>query len=85
MGTTMPRKRRRSYKKTSPYKRLIVIIPCVVLLVVLAVFGVSRYLTMKTYQEYPLSYKELIVRTASEYNLQPWHVAAVIKIGRAHV
>ena len=79
MGATLPRKRRRSYKKKNPRLRLLVIIPCLVLLVVLGVFGVNRYLTMKTYQEYPLSYKELIIKTAEEYNLRPWHVAAVIR------
>ena len=79
MGASLPRARRRSYKKKNPYTRLLVIIPCAVLLIALAVFYVGRYQKMLAYRQYPLSYKALIVEKAEEFNLQPWHVAAVVR------
>ena len=79
MGASLPRARRRNYKKKSPYMRLLVIIPCLALLIALAVFYVGRYQKTLAYRQYPLSYKELIVEKAEEFNLQPWHIAAVVR------
>ena len=79
MGASLPRARRRNYKKKSPYTRLLVIIPCLALLIALAVFYVGRYQKTLAYRQYPLSYKELIVEKAEDFNLQPWHIAAVVR------
>ena len=51
MGASLPRARRRNYKKKSPYTRLLVIIPCMALLIALAVFYVGRYQKMLAYRQ----------------------------------
>ncbi len=79
MGSPLPRARRRNNRRKSPCARLLIIISCLALLVALAVFYVGRYQKTLAYRQYPLSYKELIVEKAEEFNLQPWHVAAVVR------
>ena len=48
------------------------------LIVGLAV-GVSRYRLAQAYRQYPLRYKDTIVSFARAYDLEPWHVAAVVR------
>ena len=79
MGASIPRAKRRNYKKKSPLARLLILIPCLALLIALAVFYIGRYQKELTYRQYPLAYKELIVEKANAFNLKPWHVAAVVR------
>ena len=44
-----------------------------------AVIGVSSYRLARTYRQYPLRYKTMIVDAAKTYGLEPWHVAAVVR------
>ena len=71
------RRPRRRMRMTWPKAALIAAV-CVAL-VVGAAIGVSRYNLAKLYRTYPLRYKDLIVRMADEFTLEPWHVAAVIR------
>lgn len=79
MKRSMARSRRRHYKRAFPIKRVLSLMLCVLALSLFARFYVGRYRTQLAYQQYPLSYKDEIVRAAQTYELDPWHVAAVIR------
>ncbi len=78
-SNTMPRSRRRSLRKKSPVKRVAALCVIAALLIALGVYYVVQYRRHLIYAQYPLRYKDLIVRMAGEYDLEPWHVAAVIR------
>ena len=75
------RKKRRSRKRKG--KNLFVIAASLALLIALliglAVFYVKDYKEKLIYKQYPLAYKELIVEMADEFELEPWHIAAVVR------
>lgn len=75
-----PAKGRRPAKKHfwTP-KRLLIVGALVLALLALSVYFVTRYRRDLLYAQYPLRYKEQIVRYAEEYDLEPWHLAAVIR------
>ena len=75
----MPRSRRRAFRKKSPVRRIAIIAVAAALLIALSVYYVAQYRRRLVYAQYPLSYKDMIVRMADEYGLDPWHVAAVIR------
>ncbi len=75
----MPRSQRRTFRKKPPVRRIVVIAVTAALIVALSAYYVVRYRRDLVYRQYPLSYKDLIVRMADEYNLEPWHIAAVIR------
>ena len=78
-SNAMPRSRRRSLRKKPPVKRVAAVCVIAALLVALGVYYVVQYRRHLIYAQYPLRYKDLIVRMAGEYDLEPWHVAAVIR------
>ena len=78
-SNAMPRSRRRSLRKKPPVKRVAAVCVIAALLVALGVYYVVQYRRHLVYAQYPLRYKDLIVRMAGEYDLEPWHVAAVIR------
>ena len=49
------------------------------LLTVGGIIGIRRYKIKQTYRQYPLAYKETIVQMAKDFNLEPWHIAAVVR------
>ena len=78
-SNAMPRSRRRSLRKKPPVKRVAALCVIAALLIALGVYYVVQYRRHLIYAQYPLRYKDLIVRMAGEYDLEPWHVAAVIR------
>ena len=78
-SNAMPRSRRRPLKKKTPVGRVAAIAVILALLIALGAYYIVQYRRNLVYAQYPLRYKELIVRTAEDYHLEPWHVAAVIR------
>lgn len=79
VARTAPRSRRRSFRKKKPLARILAAALCAALLTALGIYYVFQYQKDLTYAQYPLSYKDLIVSKAAEYNLEPWHIAAVVR------
>jgi len=79
LSNAMPRSKRRSFRRKKPAGRIAVIVLAAALLVAVGIFYIVQYQRNLMYAQYPLSYKELIVRMAEEYDLDPWHIAAVIR------
>ncbi len=79
VSKALPRSRRRTFRKKKRVRRVVIIVAALLLLAALAVYYVIQYQRHLAYAQYPLSYKDLIVRTAGEYGLDPWHVAGVIR------
>ncbi len=79
MKGRMARSKRRPQKALRRLPRLVIVLVCVLILALVSLFYVGRYREALRYRQYPLSYKELIVQTAADYSLDPWHVAAVIR------
>lgn len=50
-----------------------------VVLLVAGIYYVVQYRRDMVYAQYPLKYEELIVSTAREFDLEPWHIAAVVR------
>ena len=78
-SNAMPRSRRRSMKKKAPVGRVAAIAVILALLIALGVYYIAQYRRHLVYAQYPLRYKDLIVRTAGDFDLEPWHVAAVVR------
>jgi len=76
-GNRMPRSRRRPDRKQR-FVRMLCIGGLAALLAVLGAFYIGRYCRQVEYARYPLKYRELIEETAETFELEPWHVAAVI-------
>lgn len=79
MGTSMARSRRRSYKRRFPIRRVLALVLCALSLALFARFYIGRYREKLAYQQYPLAYKDEIISAAQTFELDPWHVAAVIR------
>ena len=79
VSSGLPRSKRRSYRRKRPITRIVLIAVAAALLIALGIFYIVQYQRNLVYAQYPLSYKELIVRMADEYGLEPWHIAAVIR------
>ena len=79
MVTKALRPRRRRFRGRVPIRRVVLIAVLAALLIALGIYYVVQYQRHLVYAQYPLSYKDLIVRMSREYNLEPWHVAAVIR------
>lgn len=47
-------------------------------LLALGIYFVGAYRERMEYARYPLKHRELIVDTAGQFGLEPWHVAAVV-------
>ena len=75
----LPRSRRRSFKKKKKTGRVAIAIVAAALFIALAVYYVAQHQRKLVYAQYPLRYKDLIVEMADEFELDPWHIAAVIR------
>ncbi len=56
----------------------LIVILLVASLLVLGVYYAGQYLKDQEYIRYPLRYERLIVKYSERYELEPWHVAAVV-------
>lgn len=75
----MRRSRRRSFRKETPLKKRLIIAVLSIALLAVGVYYAFQYQKHMQYIQYPLRYEELIVSEANEFDLEPWHVAAVIR------
>ena len=83
------KKKRRSAKKRAArrlallkkldMKKVLVTAALLCVVIALSVYFVGRYRRDLMYRRYPLRYKAQIISTAKEFDLEPWHVAAVIR------
>lgn len=69
---------KRAKQRRRRIRRLTVML-LIVLLTALSIYYVGQYQRDKEYLRYPLRHEQLIVRYADEFELQPWHVAAVVR------
>jgi len=74
------RRTRRSFRKKKQAPKWIALsVVLLTLLALIASYFVTGYQRDLLYAKYPLRYKEKIIAWAQEYNLDPWHLAAVIR------
>ena len=78
-SNSLTRSQRRSLKKKKNAGRVAAVAVIALLIIALGVYYIVQYRRHLVYAQYPLRYKELIVRMAGEYGLEPWHIAAVIR------
>ena len=78
-GSAMRRPRRRSFGRKSPALRWAIVAALAVALVALGVYYVGEYRRRAEYAQYPFRFREEIVAAAREFELEPWHVAAVVR------
>ncbi len=71
--------RSRKRPRRRPARRVAAVAVVLALLIALGAYYIVQYRRNLVYRQYPLSYKEQIVRTAAEFGLEPWHVAAVVR------
>ena len=79
MSQVRRRKKRRLKSGFWTGRRVALMAGLSVLLVALSVYFVTKYRHDLLYAQYPLRYKEEIVRYSGEYGLEPWHLAAVVR------
>ena len=79
MSQVRRRKKRRLKRGFWTDRRVALVAGLSVLLIALSVYFVTKYRRDLLYAQYPLRYKEEIVRCSAEYGLEPWHLAAVIR------
>ncbi len=76
----LKRSKRRSFRRSRmPARNWLIVAAILVLLIALSIYYVGRYRRHLAYAQYPLKYEELIVSTAAQFDLEPWHVAAVVR------
>ena len=73
------RKKRRTRARFWTGKRIALFAGILTILIALSVYFVTKYRRDLLYAQYPLRYKEEIVRYSEEFGLEPWHLAAVIR------
>ena len=73
------RRKKRLKKGFWTGRRVALVAGLSVLLIALSVYFVTKYRHDLLYAQYPLRYKEEIVRYSAEYGLEPWHLAAVVR------
>ncbi len=64
--------------KTHRVDTTLIVILLVASLLTLGVYYAGQYLEDQEYIRYPLRYEKLIVKYAERYDLEPWHIAAVV-------
>jgi len=78
-GTSMKRSRRRSYRKKKPVIRALTAAFLAIVLIALGAYYIRHHQLTMRYAKYPLRYEEQIVANAERFDLEPWHVAAVVR------
>lgn len=79
MSAAARRKRRRRVRRFWTGRRVALVSVLAAALLALSVYFVTDYRRDLLYAQYPLRYREEILRYAQEYELEPWHLAAVIR------
>ena len=74
----MRRSRRRSFQRKR-LKRIIIAALLAALLAVLGFLYITAYQERMLYEQYPLRYEEQLTSYARMFQLEPWHVAAVVR------
>ena len=75
----MKRSKRRSFRRRNPLPKALCALCLTLLLIAAGVYYIGIHQKKLAYQQYPLRYKELIIENAERFDLEPWHVAAVVK------
>ncbi len=78
MKGTMPRSAKRRRRKRRCAIRLLTPIVLMIALIVLGLYYVEKYHEHMEYVRYPLRHEELLITWSEEFELEPWHVAAVV-------
>ena len=76
--TAVRRSKKRSFRRKKP-TGIIVCVLLSALLIVLGVLYMTAYQERMLYEQYPLHYEEQITAYARTFQLDPWHVAAVVR------
>lgn len=75
----MRRSKRRSFRRKRPVPKALAVFLLAAVLAVGSVYYIGVHEKKLDYQQYPLRYRELIVENAGRFELDPWHVAAVVR------
>ena len=75
----MRRSQRRSYRRANRLPKLAMVVILAAVLIAAGIFYIGRYRQAMDYAQYPLRYRELIEENAAQFELEPWHVAAVVR------
>lgn len=78
LHTAMKRSRKRSFRRKRPFGILIALL-LAALLIALGIFYMTEYQEHLLYQQYPLRYEDEITEYAHLFDLEPWHVSAVVR------
>ena len=70
---------RRRHARRKKLRRYLLLCTLTPILILIGVYYLSEYREQMEYSQYPLRHRELIVSTAEEFGLEPWHVAAVVR------
>ena len=76
---SMKRSKRRSFRRKSPLPKALAALLLIVLLAGAGIYYIGVHQKNLAYQQYPLKYEELIIENAERFDLEPWHVAAVVR------
>lgn len=76
---SMKRSKKRSLRRQNRLPGLLIVLLLTAVLIAAGVYYAGKYREHMNYVQYPLRYEELIVSNASEFGLEPWHVAAVVR------
>jgi len=75
----MRRSKRRSYRRKSRQMHIVTAVILTAALIWAGAFYIVRYQRAMDYARYPLRYRELIEENAARFDLEPWHIAAVVR------
>ena len=76
---TMVRRSKKRSRRKSLLKKWLITGILAAALIAAGVYYLTWHQTQMQYAQYPLRYEELIVAHAEAFDLEPWHVAAVIR------
>lgn len=76
--SSMKRSKKRHARKRRSRISLVTPVILAVILIVVGLYYVNKYHQHMEYVRYPLRHREILIETAREHDLEPWHVAAVV-------
>lgn len=77
--SALKRSKKRSYRRRSRLPGAAAAALLALVLIAAGVYYAGVHQRNVLYAQYPLRYKELIVENAERFELEPWHVAAVVR------